>query len=108
MPSSEMPVASAVDWDGAGRKRDRRYLPVTAVPAHGGASWFAFLVDCAGCWSDRMFAGAYTILAHPHETEWAASYGVVEELIRISIGLESEDWLKARVQAALDAASRVD
>jgi cystathionine gamma-synthase len=55
-----------------------------------------------------VFAGAYTILAHPHEIEWAASYGVVKELIRISIGLESEDWLKARVQAALDAASRVD
>ncbi|KAK0738169.1 putative cystathionine gamma-synthase/beta-lyase [Schizothecium vesticola] len=51
---------------------------------------------------------AYTILAHPHEMEWAASYGVVKELIRISIGLEGEDWLKARVQAALDAASRVD
>ena len=49
MPSSEMPVASGgaeVDWDGAGREQDRRYLPVTAVPADGDGSWFTFLVDC--------------------------------------------------------------
>lgn len=68
----------------------------------------SFLVYLVGWWSDRGIAGAYTYLAHPHEIEWAASYGVVRELIRVSIGLESEDWLKARVQAALDAASRVD
>ncbi|KAK1826293.1 putative cystathionine gamma-synthase [Podospora conica] len=52
-------------------------------------------------------ACTYTIQAHPNETEWAASYGVVKHLIRTSIGLESEEWLKARVQEALDAASRV-
>ena len=52
--------------------------------------------------------GAYTILAHYYELEWAAEYGVVESLVRISIGLESQDWLEERMRRALGTASRVD
>jgi len=48
---------------------------------------------------------AYTLLAHHKELDWAAEYGVVEDLVRISVGLEDEEWLKKRVDKALKAAS---
>lgn len=51
-------------------------------------------------------AGPYTLLAHFKELEWAAEYGVVEHLVRISVGLEGEEWLRARVDRALRAAER--
>ncbi|KAK4118666.1 PLP-dependent transferase [Parathielavia appendiculata] len=47
---------------------------------------------------------AYTLLAHYKELEWAAEYGVVEDLVRISVGLEEREWLEMRVQKALRAA----
>ncbi len=43
----------------------------------------------------------YTLLAHYHELDWAASCGVSRNLIRISIGLESPDDLIARFDEAL-------
>jgi cystathionine gamma-synthase len=36
----------------------------------------------------------YTILAHYGELEWAASYGVESNLVRVSIGLEDTEALK--------------
>lgn len=51
---------------------------------------------------------AYTLLAHYKELEWAAEYGVVEDLVRISVGLEEWDWLEGRVRRALRAAEGVD
>jgi len=50
---------------------------------------------------------AYTLLAHYKELEWAAEYGVVEDLVRISVGLEDEEWLQERVRKALAAAESV-
>ncbi|KAM7202989.1 putative cystathionine gamma-synthase [Naviculisporaceae sp. PSN 640] len=50
---------------------------------------------------------AYTLLAHYHELEWAAEYGVVEHLVRISVGLEDEEWLRTRLDKALRAAVEV-
>ncbi|KAK4098510.1 PLP-dependent transferase [Parathielavia hyrcaniae] len=50
---------------------------------------------------------AYTLLAHYRELEWAAEYGVVEDLVRISVGLEERDWLEQRVRGALRAAEGV-
>lgn len=47
---------------------------------------------------------AYTLLAHPKELEWAAEYGVVEDLVRISVGLEEEAWLRKRLGKALRVA----
>lgn len=47
---------------------------------------------------------AYTLLAHYSELDWAAEYGVVEHLVRISVGIESEDLLTAVVNKALAAA----
>ncbi|KAJ1735564.1 Cystathionine gamma-synthase [Coemansia biformis] len=48
-------------------------------------------------------ASPYTILAHFHELEWAAQYGVTADLVRISVGLEPTDELLAMFQLALDA-----
>ncbi|KAH6649373.1 pyridoxal phosphate-dependent transferase [Chaetomium tenue] len=50
---------------------------------------------------------AYTLLAHYNELEWAAEYGVVEDLVRISVGLEDRAWLEERVGRALKAAEGV-
>lgn len=46
----------------------------------------------------------YVILAHFLELEWAAQFGVPDDLIRISVGLEDAEDLKARFGAALKAA----
>lgn len=49
----------------------------------------------------------YTILAHYGELEWAASFGVETDLIRISFGLEDTQDLKGIVERALQAAERI-
>ena len=46
----------------------------------------------------------YVILAHFLELEWAAQFGVPADLIRISVGLEDSEDLKARFSVALKAA----
>lgn len=46
---------------------------------------------------------AYTLLAHARELEWAAKYGVVEYLVRISVGIEDPEDLLGRVRKALAA-----
>ncbi|KAA8566321.1 hypothetical protein EYC84_008909 [Monilinia fructicola] len=46
----------------------------------------------------------YVILAHYLELDWAAQFGVPAELIRISVGLEDANDLKARFAIALKAA----
>ncbi|KAK3371052.1 putative cystathionine gamma-synthase/beta-lyase [Lasiosphaeria ovina] len=47
-------------------------------------------------------ASPYAVLAHWGEREWAAGYGVVEHLVRISVGLEGEEWVLGRVKRALE------
>ncbi|KAF5706574.1 O-succinylhomoserine (thiol)-lyase [Fusarium globosum] len=49
---------------------------------------------------------AYTLFAHYHELEWAERYGVVEHLVRISVGIENERFLDEVVKTALEAAER--
>ena len=46
----------------------------------------------------------YTLLAHYNELEWAASFGVDRNIIRISIGLETHDMLVEKFTEALNAA----
>ncbi|KAL9099819.1 MAG: hypothetical protein Q9163_004732 [Psora crenata] len=48
-------------------------------------------------------ACAYTLFAHYGERAWAAEYGVDEYLVRISIGMEDEEELRQKVEAALNA-----
>lgn len=45
----------------------------------------------------------YTILAHYTEMEWAAQFGVVKGLVRISVGLEEGERLVGIFQNALEA-----
>lgn len=49
---------------------------------------------------------AYTLLAHYSELEWAARFGVVEHLVRISVGVESAESLVETVGQALAVAER--
>jgi cystathionine gamma-synthase len=49
---------------------------------------------------------AYTLLAHYSELDWAAEYGVVEHLVRISVGVESQSHLTEVVNRALAAAGK--
>ncbi|KAL1983082.1 hypothetical protein VTN96DRAFT_495 [Rasamsonia emersonii] len=45
----------------------------------------------------------YTLLAHYNELEWASSFGVPSDLVRVSVGLEDAEDLGARIQRALHA-----
>lgn len=46
----------------------------------------------------------YTLLAHYTELDWASSYGVEADLIRVSVGLEDLDHLKMIFSTALESA----
>ncbi|EEP82120.1 cystathionine gamma-synthase [Uncinocarpus reesii 1704] len=46
----------------------------------------------------------YTLLAHYGELEWAQSFGVASDLVRISVGLEEIRELELAIDHALDAA----
>jgi cystathionine gamma-synthase len=46
----------------------------------------------------------YVVLAHYSELEWAASFGVEPDLIRISVGLEDTEELKKIFLEALKSA----
>ncbi|KHN97322.1 Cys/Met metabolism, pyridoxal phosphate-dependent enzyme [Metarhizium album ARSEF 1941] len=48
----------------------------------------------------------YTLLAHASELEWAAKFGVVEHLVRLSVGIEKRDELEEAVDRALEAAAK--
>lgn len=48
---------------------------------------------------------AYTLYAHFKELEWAAEYGVVEHLVRISVGIEKAEVQDKILEVALSAAS---
>lgn len=49
----------------------------------------------------------YVLLAHYQELDWAKSCGVDPDLIRISVGLEEEEDLKAVFGRALEAAAAI-
>jgi cystathionine gamma-synthase len=48
----------------------------------------------------------FVILAHYHELDWAAQFGVPADLVRISIGLENTADLMAIFERALDAVAK--
>ncbi|KAI9775199.1 MAG: hypothetical protein M1839_001387 [Geoglossum umbratile] len=53
--------------------------------------------------TDFTLASAYTLLAHTGELEWAAEYGVLEHMVRISVGLEDVEELVDLFSKALRA-----
>lgn len=50
----------------------------------------------------------YVLLAHYQELDWAKSCGVDPDLIRISVGLEEPDYLRAVFTRALEVAEKAD
>jgi len=50
----------------------------------------------------------YVLLAHYGELDWATSFGIPCDLIRISVGLEDPGDLCARVQRAIDAVQKAE
>ncbi|KAJ5629102.1 hypothetical protein N7490_011330 [Penicillium lividum] len=57
--------------------------------------------------TNSSIALPYSVLAHWEEQEWAAEYGVPKHIVRLSVGLEPEAWLRARVAEALAQAGPV-
>ncbi|KAL5361874.1 pyridoxal phosphate-dependent transferase [Aspergillus floccosus] len=49
----------------------------------------------------------YTLLAHYNELDWAGSFGVEFDLVRISVGLEDISDLRSRFEEALQAVAEV-
>lgn len=49
----------------------------------------------------------YTLLGHYNEREWVAGYGVLEEMVRVSVGLEDMSTLEGWFSEALRAAQEV-
>ncbi|KAL4894354.1 pyridoxal phosphate-dependent transferase [Aspergillus ambiguus] len=49
----------------------------------------------------------YTLLAHYNELDWAGSFGVEFDLVRISVGLEDISELRSRFEEALKAVAEV-
>ena len=74
-------------------------------PEHAAAFFDAFEVQKGpSLGTNFTLACPYTILAHYGELEWAASFGVEADLVRISFGLEDRIDLEERVERALEAA----
>jgi cystathionine gamma-synthase len=48
----------------------------------------------------------YAQLSHVHELDWAESQGVPKHIVRISVGLEAEETLIARIKDALQEVQR--
>ena len=53
--------------------------------------------------TDYTLVCPYTLLAHYREIKWAESCGVSAELLRISVGRESEIELLGRLEEAFEA-----
>ncbi len=68
-----------------------------ALPCHKGPS----------LGTNFTLACPYTVLAHYVEMDWVAQFGVVEELVRVSVGLEPREVLLDGFAKALEAAERV-
>ncbi|KAF8521026.1 PLP-dependent transferase [Gautieria morchelliformis] len=60
--------------------------------------------------SNFTLASPYTLLAHFAELEWAATFGVEEGLVRVSVGLEDQQllisWISHSLRQAEEAVSR--
>lgn len=56
--------------------------------------------------TNLTLASPYTILAHYGELDWAAQFGVERGLVRVSVGLEDEQFLVSMFANSLAAAAR--
>ncbi|KHO01115.1 cystathionine gamma-synthase [Metarhizium album ARSEF 1941] len=49
----------------------------------------------------------YVLLAHYQELSWAAQFGVAEDLVRVSVGLEDTEVLRNTFKSALNATEKI-
>ena len=78
-----------------------------AFASHAAAHAFFDTLKCykgPSLGTNFTLASPYTILAHYGELQWAASFGVPETLVRVSVGLEPSEKLLATFATALRAA----
>ncbi|EKJ71564.1 hypothetical protein FPSE_08203 [Fusarium pseudograminearum CS3096] len=78
--------------------------PETAIAFHDGLD----VAKGPSLGTNFTLCCAYTLFAHFSELDWAAKYGVVEHLVRISVGIESQETLDELVRTALRAASQAN
>ncbi|SPO28496.1 probable STR2 - Cystathionine gamma-synthase [Ustilago trichophora] len=68
--------------------------------------------DALGCakgpslGTNLTLASPYTILAHYGELDWAAQFGVERGLVRVSVGLEEQQFLVGMFEESLAAAAK--
>jgi cystathionine gamma-synthase len=78
---------------------------LTKNPHQSAAPVYDALEVCKGpsLGTNFTLASPFTLLAHYQELDWAAQYGVLSTMIRISIGLEDPEELWHRFEKALSA-----
>ncbi|KAJ1023218.1 hypothetical protein NDA16_003371 [Ustilago loliicola] len=87
------------------------YGGLFSVTFHSEAASQAFYdnLQCAkgpSLGTNLTLASPYTILAHYGELDWAAQFGVERGLVRVSVGLEDEQFLVNMFKGSLEAAAR--
>lgn len=93
-------------YDGV-RRQDGGYGALLSLELKGGEAAAAAFYDRLalskgpGLGTNFSLVCPYTLLAHYQELDWAAEHGAVRNLIRIWVGLEDPEDLRARFEAAL-------
>jgi cystathionine gamma-synthase len=107
-------------WSRKNYQERMRYLTPEFTPGYGGLFTLEFeSVTAATIFFDSLNVhkgpslGAFVTLAQPYvqtvfsrEKEWAASYGLRETIVRISVGLENKQLLVREFKRALRLADR--
>lgn len=80
-------------------------LSITFHAKHDAIAFFDNLDTVKGpsLGTNFTLSSPYVVLAHYGELDWAASWGVEADLVRVSVGLEETSKLKQVFQRALDA-----
>jgi cystathionine gamma-synthase len=89
--------------------KDDNFGPLFSLTFVTAAASVAFY-DALGCakgpslGTNFTLSCPYTLLAHYHELDWAASYGVDEGIVRVSVGMENRTALLELFKRAVEAA----
>ncbi|KAJ5110749.1 hypothetical protein N7532_001284 [Penicillium argentinense] len=97
-------------YDGL-RNPNGGYGGLFSVTFHSNAEAIAFydtleVLKGPSLGTNFTLASPYVLLAHYGELDWAKSFNVDPDLVRISIGLEEVPDLRSRFQTALDAVQK--
>lgn len=79
---------------------------VTFTSLVAASAFFDTLSCCKGpsLGTNFTLACPYAVLVHYTELDWAASFGVEQTMVRVSVGMEETSFLLASFQAAFEAA----